>query len=475
MDALAIKTHDFEDAKLAIKRFSEQTSTDLDLKRVSDKKGVGEWLGDAIFGGGIGINHKVTGKEFNELTVQVQAHLRSVNNTQIKLIKQFGEVYKALESLDKEYIQGILISIKATEETSKGIATAQEKITQIIDDQKKTLEILKKFKQKLDGYAHLGDIDKIWNDCQAWHAESSTLTASVAAVTDLSHENDAAIKELTINQEATASKIGEISDSLDEQISRIETLISFMDKLNAIVHLSDVDEMWDSLLNAQADLQKLCAEMVEAQAAIAKNAEDISKIQEFIDLLSRQTHLNDIDAMWDKAKEHTAQIASLQEQDETIKGIIKNNKEVADKVASELQKKDEQLDELIQSNKEAVDQVVDKLRKKDAAHDELIQTNKAVADQAIADLEEKNAALSDLVQDNKESVDQKVADLQEQDAVAMKLIEENKLLVEQALAEVNEQTATMMQQLNKKLMYAYLIAGGSLVLAIAELVVILLR
>ena len=55
MDALTIKTHDFEDAKLAIKKFSEQTTTDLDLKRVNDKKGVGEWLGDAIFGGGIGI------------------------------------------------------------------------------------------------------------------------------------------------------------------------------------------------------------------------------------------------------------------------------------------------------------------------------------------------------------------------------------------------------------------------------------
>lgn len=464
MGDLVIKTHNFELAKKNLREFSQKEAKDLQIKTVDED------------GGFLGLGtHKVTGEELNERIVTIQQHLIALNETNNKAIKEFGEVYKALESLDKEYIQAILISIKATEETSKGIAAAQEKITQIIEDQKKTLEILKKFKQKLDSYAHLGDIDKIWSDCQAWHAESSKLMASVAAVAEVSNENETAIRALICTQNAAASKIGEISDSLDEQISRVETLISFMDKLNAIVHLSDVDEMWDSLTNAQADLQKLCAEMVEAQAAIAKNAEDISKIQEFIALLSRQTHLNDIDAMWDKAEEHTAQIASLQEQDETIKGIINNNKEVADKVASELQKKDEQLDELIQSNKEAVDQVVDELRKKDAAHDELIQTNKAVADQAIADLEEKNAALSDLVQDNKESVDQKVADLQEQDAVAMKLIEENKLLAEQALAEVNEQTATMMQQLNKKLMYAYLIAGGSLVLAIAELVVILLR
>lgn len=439
MGDLVIKTHNFELAKKNLREFSQKEAKDLQIKTVDEN------------GGFLGLgNHKVTGEELNERISTIQQHLIALNETNNKAIKEFGEVYKALESLDKEYIQAILISIKATEETSNGVAAAQEKITQIIEDQKKTLEILKKFKQKLDGYAHLGDIDKIWSDCQAWHAESSTLMDSVDAVTDLSNENDASIKELTISQEAAARKIGEISDILDEQISRIETLISFRDKLNAIVHLSDVDEMWDSLTSAQADIQKLCAEMVDAQAAIAKNAENISKIQEFVDLLSCQTHLNDIDAMWDKTEEHTAQIASLQEQDEAIKGIINNNKDAADKVASELQKKDDQLDKLIQSNK-------------------------AAADQAISTLEEKNAALSALVQGNKETIDQEVADLQENDAAAMKLIEVNKLSVEQALAEAKEQNATMMQQLNKKLMYAYLIAGGSLALAIAELVLILLR
>lgn len=414
MGDLVIKTHNFELAKKNLREFSQKEAKDLQIKTVDEN------------GGFLGLgNHKVTGEELNERISTIQQHLIALNETNNKAIKEFGEVYKALESLDKEYIQAILISIKATEETSNGVAAAQEKITQIIEDQKKTLEILKKFKQKLDGYAHLGDIDKIWSDCQAWHAESSTLMASVVAVTDISNENDASIKELTISQEEAARNIGEISDSLDEQISRIETLISFMDKLNAIVHLSDVDKMWDSLTNAQADLQKLCSEMIEAQAVVAKNAEDISKIQEFIDLLSRQAHLNDIDAMWGTTEEHTAQIASLQEQDETIKGIIKSNKENADMVASELQKKDEQLEKLIQSNKE--------------------------------------------------NVDQEVADLQENDAAAMKLIEENKLLAEQALAEASEQTATMMQQLNKKLMYAYLIAGGSLALAITELLIILLR
>lgn len=165
MGELVIQYHDFENAKKEIKKFSEQTTTDLDLKRVHDSKGMGEFLGDWFFGRGIGKDHLVKGEELNDLTSQIQTHLHSINNTQIKLIKEFGHVYSALEALDKDYIQAILVSIMATEETSEGIQKTQEQIKKIVENQRKTLEELKKFKQKLDGYAHLGDIDKIWSDC----------------------------------------------------------------------------------------------------------------------------------------------------------------------------------------------------------------------------------------------------------------------------------------------------------------------
>ena len=164
MGELVIQYHDFEKAKKEIKKFSEHPITDLDLKIVDDSKGVGEFFGDLFLGRGIGLDHKVTGEELNDLTSQIQTHLYSINNTQIKLIKEFGHVYTALEALDKDYIQAILISIKATEETSEGIQKTQEQIKKIVENQRKTLEKLKKFKQKLDGYAHLGDIDKIWDD-----------------------------------------------------------------------------------------------------------------------------------------------------------------------------------------------------------------------------------------------------------------------------------------------------------------------
>lgn len=131
MGELVIQYHDFENAKKEIKKFSEQTTTDLDLTKVDESKGVGEFLGDWFLGRGIGTDHLVKGEELNDLTSQIQTHLHSINNTQIKLIKEFGQVYSALEALDKDYIQAILVSIKATEETSEGIQKTQEQIKRL--------------------------------------------------------------------------------------------------------------------------------------------------------------------------------------------------------------------------------------------------------------------------------------------------------------------------------------------------------
>ena len=39
-----IQYHDFENAKEEIKKFSEQTTTYLELKKVDNSKGVGEFL-----------------------------------------------------------------------------------------------------------------------------------------------------------------------------------------------------------------------------------------------------------------------------------------------------------------------------------------------------------------------------------------------------------------------------------------------
>lgn len=212
MGELVIQYHDFEKAKKEIKTFSEQTTTDLDLKRVDNSKGVGEFLGDLFFGRGVGLDHKVTGEELNDLTSQIQTHLHSINNTQIKLIKEFGQVYIALEALDKDYIQAILVSIKATEETSEGIQKTQEQIKKIVENQRKTLEELKKFKQKLDGYTHLGDIDSTWDTVKE-HSEQ---------LTEMEKQNETIATYVQKNKEDVEAKIVEANNAIASLTQKIK-------------------------------------------------------------------------------------------------------------------------------------------------------------------------------------------------------------------------------------------------------------
>lgn len=137
MDNQIMKYHDFERAKNRIKNFSEQMPPDLGLKKVSSEDSFLFWS----------YEHAVTGKELNELTTQIQTNLRNIKDTQVNLTKEFGEIYNAFEYLDKDYIKGILSSVKATEETSQKIQENQEKIKQIVDNQEKILKKLLNLKE----------------------------------------------------------------------------------------------------------------------------------------------------------------------------------------------------------------------------------------------------------------------------------------------------------------------------------------
>ena len=157
---LVIKTHNFEDAKRRLKEVSEKKPEEFEIGLVKLKekfwflKEVGE--------------HKVTGDEFNSRINAIQQHLINLHTKTYENNKEFGEVYNALEALDKDYIAVILTSINAIEEVSKHM---REEIDTIKEVQKKTLENFQKFKQELKM-----DIDEISNESQMRHKEVSSLS-----------------------------------------------------------------------------------------------------------------------------------------------------------------------------------------------------------------------------------------------------------------------------------------------------------
>ena len=428
MSELVIQYHDFENAKKELKKFSEHTTTDLDLKRVDDSKGVGEFLGDWFFGRGIGLDHKVTGEELNDLTSQIQTHLHSINNTQIKLIKEFGQVYSALEALDKDYIQAILVSIKATEETSQSIQEIQGQIKKNVENQRKTLEELKKFKQKLDSYAHLGDIDKIWDDCQKWHDNITKLSNSINNATSTGNANAKKVEGLKGTFKIIDEKVGGLDKCLNQQISQIQSVLAFTCELEKIVHLHDIDEMWESLSNAQISLMNICNDMNSIREAATTQQSNIDVILGFMDTLSVYNHLKDIDEIWSKTEAHSDRLDSLAQQSDNTLGLVHINQSHID----EFSKYKEELCG-IKHLKEV---------------DKLWDSNKVHSNQ-LSDVEKQSEETNNFIQNNKKLID-----------TAIDVVEKNDIAV---------------QMLTKKIKYAYLLAGGSLGLALIELIVILLK
>lgn len=100
--SLVIEEHNFQAAKNSLKKYTEKAKKDVELSRVPTDGG--------LFNLG---SHKVTEEEFNDRMSQVQTYLINLNSLSQGLIDEFGEVYKAFESLDKDYISGIFSKQKS--------------------------------------------------------------------------------------------------------------------------------------------------------------------------------------------------------------------------------------------------------------------------------------------------------------------------------------------------------------------------
>ena len=422
MNELVINTHDFEEAKNGLKNFSEQATPDLNLKKVAESKSLGEWFSKWLKGEGIGTDHNVTGAELNDLTSQIQRCLIDINNVHIGLIKEFGQVYSALESLDKDYIQAILISIKATEKTSKAIADTQDKIHNTVKIQGKTLKLLENFQKELNRYEHLKDVDLLWNDFQELHQNTTKLSDGVNGITAKIQENEKSIVDVKEDLEIIDSIVTDLGNDLNNQIEKFNTVFEFTEEIRKIVHLKNIDEMWESLVDTRISLNK-----VRGDLGTVRN--DVQSLLDFKAEMAGYEHLNDIDDIWDKTEKHSDEIKSLDAKyDDT------------DKRLSDAQNHIDSLEKYIQ-----------KLR--NIAHlndvDKLWESNNMHSGQ-ISELHRQGEEMSALIYSNKE-------------------------LVDSYIAKIEEKNESIMQTLTKKIKYSYLIAGSAVCLAVIELIIILLR
>lgn len=355
MDEIAIEKHSFEQAKNRLKEFSEQTEDELKIKKVKENGG--------FFGLG---HHKVTGSELNERLGIIQKHFIEVNTINNKVIKEFREVYNALDALDKDYITSIVTNVKAIEKTSNDVRVQQGILKQHnekLDNQQRKLDAhqteieksvaniskivtaLKVFKEKLEEYKHLTDIDIICEDLDVCKTNIEKMNEDIQihqkelitlAVTGAEHKEfiDTLFKNL-----AEAEKYAVDSRNL---ITELET---FRVEVSALNHLMEIDETWKRTEDHQIRINRVeqegkshtdkLNELIQAdmkmRESIDSNESDINGLKEYRDKLGSISHLEDVDNIWKDVKEHTTQLIESERKDESLAAAIQKNKEEVDK------------------------------------------------------------------------------------------------------------------------------------------------
>lgn len=147
-----IKPHNFEKAKNELLQFSKQTNKTTVLSKVDESEGLFGWF-----------DHTVKGDEFNRLVIELQKIVKDLKGNDLKIIDEFGTVYRALESLDSEYIPAILTAVKSAETASDQAKTVSDKIKELINQHEIVIQALKSHKERLEALEHLENIDELWD------------------------------------------------------------------------------------------------------------------------------------------------------------------------------------------------------------------------------------------------------------------------------------------------------------------------
>ena len=355
MNEIVVKRHSFDMAKNRLKEFSEKTEAELKIDKVETKDGF-LGLGD----------HKVTGYELNERLETIQEHLIDANAINNKVIKVFREIYNALDALDKDYITSIVANVKAIEKTSNDVRVQQEtlkqhneklanqqnkldarqvEIEENVANISKIVTALKVFKEKLDRYNHLTDIDKIWNDCKAIQNEirvQQNELDNLAATSENCKESIATLSKNLVDAEKYAADSRNLIIKLED----------FREEVSALNHLMEIDEIWKKNEEHQIRIKRVeqeskvhIDELNELEQrdskmceSITSNTHEISLLKKYKDELSGISHLYDIDGMWNDIEDHTSKLIECEKRDvELTDTIQKNKEEVNEKIVEAVQ------------------------------------------------------------------------------------------------------------------------------------------
>lgn len=222
IEIMTTRSNVFNENKNKLKEFSENLPKESELPSVPYSGG--------LFGL---FNYDVTGSDLNRLTESIQDKMIEQNKVLVRTIQEFNTIYDTFSALDKEYIQGILVSLKAAEEANtkalkgiEGVRVNQNEINQIINQQKQVIQVLKKFKERIEKIEHLAEVDKIFNDVSTMQSNVKVIETKVKdlelIVTNLTNE----IKAVLSSQSVFQDNLGHLKEEQVKQFETVKQLIS---------------------------------------------------------------------------------------------------------------------------------------------------------------------------------------------------------------------------------------------------------
>lgn len=359
-----IKPHKFEVAKNKIQKLAHNVPATVEMERFKTEGSIFSWN-----------DHNITGEEANRLLVSpLQSTLIAQNSNIRSLFNIADEVYKALESLDKEYIAGILTSVdaatiasnqaksasskaeqaslqalaasqKALEATSKA-NIAQADIKKTIEGLKMTVRILKEFKEKVA--LDLAQIPPLNNQISSIKKRIQSVDSKIIAISEsvevlqtikpylkgLNHIKDIDViwdrltgVQLTINSlidDTIAPFIKKVNQSDKEIRDSINQLEEF---IISISHLADIDTIWSDMEAHKTELAGFHQQVDTFIEKVGNTTErihnDIAALQQYRSVLEAYAHLGDVDTIWSDVEAHKTELAEFHQQVDNFMSEVK--------------------------------------------------------------------------------------------------------------------------------------------------------
>lgn len=297
-----IVAHDFEKKKQQIQKFAKTLPKTSNLPSF---RGGNHWYGPSV---------KATGDDLNNLSERIADYLFEQNKNIVDIRKEFISIYDTFEALDKDYIQRILVNLKAAEEANTKAVKGLEQNKKLFNSQKTIIEVLKKHKDELDKLKHLKEIDEFYN-----------------AYTNFEAYQEKNIEELRASQENIYAEFlahqkiyNQFSDKQSVEVAKLQN--SQKNFSNELDGLSDTIRNFDESMSKEMSAQK--TRIDEVFLRVAQDLKDIqSETESKVETLSSDINkivLNQKKGFDDK----------LENLDDTVKKLEESNLEMIDELKS---------------------------------------------------------------------------------------------------------------------------------------------